>query len=573
MEQSTSLLHRLNELNAIGIALSSERDINRLLEIILIAAKRITNSDAGTLYLVDATQQVLNFEIVHNDTLGIALGGTTGKAITFPSIQLHDAAGKPNHHMVVAYAALNGKAINIPDAYAAEGYDFSGTRAFDHKTGYHSTSFLTVPMMNHENETIGVLQLINAKGYENSEFHQLEIDWAEITHPQISHPAKVSSKSAQDKAEQGIVPFSLADQHLVESLASQAAIALTNRRLIQQMEDLFESFIGMINAAIDDKSPYTGGHCERVPILTMLLAEAASRTETGPLKDFVMTDKDRYELKIAGLLHDCGKVTTPVHVVDKATKLHTLFDRINLIDERFEILKRDAEITMLRELSEAKDEHTRARIQEAFELRCQYLDKDRNFLRHCNRGSEKMEAAEQERVRQIAQYRWRNPAGEEVNFLTADEIENLTIRSGTLTAAERKIINHHIEVTITMLESLPWPKHLKNAPEYAGGHHERMDGKGYPRGLTRDQMSVQARVMGIADIFEALTAKDRPYKEGKTLTESLHILGQFKLNGHIDPDLFDIFVREKIYLTYAQQFLDPNQVSEVDESKIPGYNP
>ncbi|MEQ1674213.1 MAG: HD domain-containing phosphohydrolase, partial [Candidatus Nitrotoga sp.] len=327
------------------------------------------------------------------------------------------------------------------------------------------------------------------------------------------------------------------------------------------------------NAAIDDKSAYTGGHCERVPILTMLLADAASRTTTGPLKDFVRTEKDRYELKIAGLLHDCGKVTTPVHVVDKATKLHTLFDRINLIDERFEILKRDAEITMLRELLEAKDELTRARIQEAFELRCQYLDNDRNFLRHCNKGSEKMAEADQERVRQIAQYRWRNPMGEEVNFLTDDEMENLTIRAGTLTAAERKIINHHIEVTITMLESLPWPKHLKKVPEYAGGHHERMDGKGYPRGLTHDQMSVQARVMGIADIFEALTAKDRPYKEGKTLTESLHILGKFKLNGHIDPDLFDIFVREKVYLTYAQQFLDPAQIDEVDESRIPGYTP
>ncbi|MEQ1813413.1 MAG: GAF domain-containing protein, partial [Candidatus Nitrotoga sp.] len=229
MEQSTSLLHRLDELNAIGIALSSERDINRLLEIILIAAKRITNSDAGTLYLVDPTRQVLNFEIVHNDTLGIALGGTTGGAITFPSIQLRDATGKPNHHMVVAYAALNGKTINIPDAYAAEGYDFSGTRAFDHKTGYRSTSFLTVPMMNHENETIGVLQLINGRGHENPEFHQPEIHWSEITHPQISRLANVSSKGAQEqnKVEREVVSFSWADQHLVESLASQAAIALT----------------------------------------------------------------------------------------------------------------------------------------------------------------------------------------------------------------------------------------------------------------------------------------------------------------------------------------------------------
>jgi len=553
MDQNATLLHRLDELNAIGVALSNERDIDRLLEIILIAAKRITHADAGTLYLMEPEQQVLKFEIIHNDTLGIALGGTTGNPITFFPVKLYDEAGKPNHQMVVAYAALNGITINIPDAYSAEGYDFSGTKAFDKKTGYRSTSFLTVPMRNHENETIGVLQLINAE---------------KRADPDITRP-----DGQQNKQDDIIIPFSAADQHLVESLASQAAIALTNRRLIKQMEDLFESFINLINSAIDDKSPYTGGHCERVPILTMLLAEAASRTDAGPLKDFVMTDKDRYELKIAGLLHDCGKVTTPVHVVDKATKLHTLFDRIHLIDERFEILKRDAEIAMLRAMLDAKNEHAKKQIQQAWILRCQQLNADRDFLRHCNIGAEKMPPEDQARVRQIAQYRWRNAAGEEADFLSADEVENLTIRAGTLTAAERQIINHHIEVTITMLESLPWPKHLKNAPEYAGGHHERMDGKGYPRGLTRDQMSVQARVMGIADIFEALTAKDRPYKKGKTLTESLHILGQFRLNGHIDPDLFEIFVRDKIYMTYAQQFLDPAQIDEVDERQIPGYVP
>jgi HD-GYP domain-containing protein (c-di-GMP phosphodiesterase class II) len=178
----------------------------------------------------------------------------------------------------------------------------------------------------------------------------------------------------------------------------------------------------------------------------------------------------------------------------------------------------------------------------------------------------------QERVRQIAIYQWRDSEGKTSNFLTVDEVENLTIRAGTLTAAERGIINRHIDITIKMLESLPWPRHLKNVPEYAGGHHERMDGKGYPRGLTREQMSVQARVMGIADIFEALTAKDRPYKKGKTLTESLTILGKLKLNGHIDPDLFDVFIREEVYLEYAQQFLAPEQIDNVDLSKIPGVN-
>ncbi len=573
-QKSHHLLHRLEELNAIGIALSSERDINRLLETILVAAKRITHADAGTLYLMEAEQQQLKFEIIRNDMLDIALGGTTGEPIPFHPIRLYDEAGQPNHAMVAAYAALSGETVNIPDAYAATGYDFSGTKAFDHKFGYRSTSFLTVPMKNHENEIIGVLQLINAQESAGQQGN--------------------GQKSTGNK----IVPFSESDQHLVESLASQAAIALTNRRLIKQMEDLFESFISLINTAIDDKSPYTGGHCQRVPELTMLLAEAVNRTDHGPLKDFVMTDKDRYELKIAGLLHDCGKITTPVHVVDKATKLHTLFDRIHLLDTRFEVLKRDAEIAMLRENQRTEDRRQKTDFCAAtthqsntpqsgdnlqssvlspqsseYQARIRQLDEDREFLRHCNIGSEKMAEADQARVQRIAAYRWCNAAGEQADFLSPDELENLTIPFGTLTAAERQIINHHIEVTIKMLEALPWPKHLKSVAEYAGGHHERMDGKGYPKGLTREQMSVQARAMGIADIFEALTANDRPYKKGKTLTEALTILGKFKLNGHIDPDLFDVFVREKVYLSYAQQFLDAEYIDTVDESRIPGYTP
>ena len=212
-------------------------------------------------------------------------------------------------------------------------------------------------------------------------------------------------------------------------------------------------------------------------------------------------------------------------------------------------------------------------IHAEYEARIRQLNEDQKFLRHCNLGSEKMEEADQARVRSIAAYQWRNEAGELENFLNADELENINIPFGTLTDAERQIINRHVEVTIKMLEALPWPKHLRNVAEFAGGHHERMDGKGYPKGLTREQMPVQARVMGIADIFEALTARDRPYKKGKTLAESLNILGKLKLGGHIDPDLFDIFVREKVYLSYAQQFLDTVQIDTVDESRIPGYVP
>jgi len=551
VESVEDLFRRLEQLNAIGAALSKEKDLDRLLEAILLAAKAITRSEGGTLYLLEGSDEGprLKFAIMRNETLNIAMGGTTGNPIPFYPVHLYGKDGKPNRQMVAAYAALTGETVNIADAYTEQGFDFSGTRNFDKKTGYRSRAFLTVPMKNHEGELIGVLQLINSK----------------------------------DPATGQIVPFSGSDQRLAESLASQAAIALTNRQLINQLEELFESFIELINTAIDEKSPYTGGHCQRVPVLTMMLADAVDGVRDGPLKGFSMSGKDRYELKIAGLLHDCGKVTTPVHVVDKATKLETIFDRIHLLDTRFEVLKRDAEILALKQklellrsrgLDEIEAREELGRVDQALREAHRQLEEDREFLRHCNVGDEFMSPEAQTRVARIGTGRkWIDVSGGTADFLTKDEMKNLTIARGTLTAEERETINHHIVATIKMLEALPWPKHLRNVPEYAGGHHERMDGRGYPRGLTREQMSVQARIMGIADIFEALTAKDRPYKRGKTLSESLKILGNFKLNGHIDSDLFDVFIRGKVYLRYAEQFLDPDQIDEVDESKIPGFVP
>ena len=547
METVENLFRRLEQLNDIGAALSQEKNLDRLLEKILIAAQTISRADGGTLYLIEEGTR-LRFAIMRNDTLKVALGGTSGNDVPFYPIQLY-RDGQPNNSMVAAYAAINQCTVNIADAYTEAGFDFSGTRQFDQKTGYRSKSFLTVPMKNHEGEIIGVLQLINSLASDTRE----------------------------------ILPFSEADQRLAESLASQAAIALSNWALINQLEELFESFIVLINTAIDEKSPYTGGHCQRVPMLTLMLAEAVNETSEGPLASFTMTDSDRYELKIAGMLHDCGKVTTPVHVVDKGTKLETIFDRISLIETRFEVLKRDADIEALRkhlalaEDSGANEMSRRERqygIDQELRERVRQLDEDREFLRRCNIGGEYMPPEAQTRVREIGRvYRWTDPSGHIANFLSEDEIKNLMIARGTLTPEERETINHHIVATIKMLEALPWPKHLHNVPEYAGGHHERMDGKGYPRGLLREQMSVQARVMGIADIFEALTAKDRPYKHGKTLSESLKILGRFKENGHIDPDLFDIFVRRKVYLRYAEQFLDPKQIDAVDDTAIPGFVP
>jgi hypothetical protein len=264
-----------------------------------------------------------------------------------------------------------------------------------------------------------------------------------------------------------------------------------------------------------------------------------------------------------------------VHVVEKATKLETIFDRIHLVDARFEVLKRDAEIRALKEkLSYGSDTRHHDEINRCLSAELAAIDSDRGFLRQANIGGESMSAEDQKRVIDIARrYRWIGPDGEEQDLLNDEEVGNLNIRAGTLNAQERDIINNHISVTIRMLESLPWPKHLQNVPEYAGGHHERMDGQGYPRGLRADQMSVQARMMAVADIFEALTARDRPYKKGNSLSESLKILGGFKLRNHIDPDLFDVFIREKVYLDYARRFMDPAQIDHVDESKIPGYVP
>ncbi|WP_062310032.1 HD domain-containing phosphohydrolase [Polynucleobacter sinensis] len=520
---------QMQQLLKISTALSSEKDIDQLLENILQAALQITNADAGTLYRV-TDDQFLKFEIVHTKSKGVHIGGKSSISIGIPPLPLFTKSGEPDLGRVACYAVHKEQTVNIADAYNAEGFDFTGTHKFDAANNYRSVSFLTVPMKNHESEIIGVLQLINAI----------------------------------DPKTQEIIPFSPESQEIVEALSSQAAVALTNRMLILHLEELFESFIGLINHAIDDKSPYTGGHCNRVPDLTLMLADAVNRCKSGPLGDFTLHEKDRQELKIAGLLHDCGKITTPVHVVDKATKLEKIFDRISLIETRVEVVMRDIKLAL------AQQKITNS---EADQQRQQLID-DFNFLSHCNIGGEFMKDPDVQRVHDIAaRYMWEDSSGKKHPFLTDEEITNLTIRAGTLNDAERQIINHHIDLTISMLEKLPWPKHLRNVTEYAGGHHEKMDGKGYPKGLTREQMSVPARCMGIADIFEALTAKDRPYKKGKTLSESLEILGKMKLGHHVDPDLFDIFIWEKVYEEYALQFMDESQIDEVDVSKIPGYNP
>ncbi len=537
---SDSLLDRIEKLNAIGVGLSSEKNAGKLMEMILVGAKGITCADGGTIYSVTDDRR-LRFEIMRTTSLGFAMGGTSGVAIPFDPLPLYLADGTPNTKMVVSHAALTGEVINIPDAYEAAGFDFSGTRAFDQRTGYRSRSFLTVPMKNHEDTIIGVLQLINAT----------------------------------DPASGAVVPFTETDQRLVSSLASQASVALTKNILIQDMKRLFDAMIQLVAAAIDEKSPYTGGHCRRVPVAAMLLAEAASNCQTGPLRDFSLNEAGRYELEIAAWLHDCGKMTTPEYVVDKARKLETICDRIAEVDTRFEVLRRDAVIELLQGKLAARergDEDALPALETAFQARMVELEADRDFLRRSNTGEEFMAEADRSRVRTIAErYLWVNPAGMQAPLLNADEIENLTIPRGTLNDRERNVINNHIVATIKMLESLPFPKHLRQVPEFAGGHHERMDGRGYPFGLTGEMMTVQARIMAVADVFEALTASDRPYKKAKTLSESLNIMGKMALDRHIDGELFRVFVSDRVYLDYAHRFLTPEQIDNVDHGAIPGY--
>lgn len=522
------LLKRVERLNSIGIALSAEKDPARLLETILHGAKELTHADGGTLYTI-TSEKCLRFDIIATDSLGISMGGTCGDPITFNPIPLF-LDEKPITNMVVTSAVHQRCTINIPDAYDTEAYDFSGTHKFDKKTGYRTTSLLTVPMTNHEDEIIGVLQLINA--------------------------TKPGTKD--------VVSFSKTDQQLAESLASQAAVALTNQKLIADLEHLFKSFIQLIATAIDEKSPYTASHCKRIPVLTMMLAEAAHNVKDGPLANFRLNDKDRYELETAAWLHDCGKITSPEYVIDKSTKLETIFDRIQLVDTRFAVLKRDAEIDYWKQISITSIPEERHAAEQALHKRIAQLESDKHFLRKANIGGEFMSQDDQQRVRAIATYEWMDPDGDTVPLLNGEEIYNLTIPKGTLTPEERTIINNHMVATINMLESLPFPKHLQRVPEYAGGHHERMDGKGYPKGLYREEMSVPARIMAIADVFEALTAKDRPYKKGKVLSECLEIMEKMKANHHLDPDILDVFINEKVYLEYAKCYLDPDQIDEHD---------
>jgi HD-GYP domain-containing protein (c-di-GMP phosphodiesterase class II) len=560
---------KLAKLVEIGIVLGRERDREQMLRKALYGARDIAHAQAATL-LLKTEQNTLRFAMrTSDDPL---------PTLELPLVDIH---GQGLHQYVATHVVLSGETVVIDDIYAETRFDVSGTKAFSEESGMRVVSMLSVPLHAGDGQALGVIQLMNAL-------------------------------DAQGRP----VPFDAELVGFVEALAAQAAVALENRRLLDAQLALMDSMIQILAGAIDTKSPYTGGHCERVPELAIMLAQEACEVQEGPLADFRFKNEDEWrEFRIGAWLHDCGKVTTPEYVVDKATKLETIYNRIHEVRMRFEVLLRDAMIERLLAIHEqgmAPDEAERH-----FQTRRARLVDDFAFVAECNLGGEFMAPERIERLRQIAQTLWTRHFDDRLGLsheelkrherapavplpaqerLLADqphhlferppskalderygfrlkvpeylynhgEVYNLSVSRGTLTEEERFKINEHIIQTIVMLESMPLPLNLKRVPEYAGTHHETLTGTGYPRQLKAEHLSVPARIMAIADIFEALTASDRPYKKAKTLSESIKILSFFKKDGHIDPVLFDLFLTSGVYRTYAERFLDPEQIDEVD---------
>ena len=531
---------RIERLNRIGVSLSAESDTRRVLQMVLDGARELTGADGATLYLLegDGRDQCLRFDMMVTESLGLAAGAPGQPSVpdNIPPVQIYTSDGKPDRHTVVGCAALDQTTLHVEDAYDDKRFDFSGTRAFDQRTGYRSCSLLAVPMLDHAGRLMGVLQLLNRL-----------------------------SAAGEPEA------FDATDISLAQSLASQGAVSLSQRRLADEQRELFESLVRLIAYGIDEKSPETGAHCRRVPVATMLIARYASKSDWPEFADFHMSEQDIYELEMAAWLHDCGKITTPVHVEQKGTRLQTVWDRIELIETRMEILLRDARI---RALAARTGDNVQTAGEDDPEVRQlhQWLDQQREFLRRCNSGGEGGDPEVSERLQEIAAVGWRDMQGEPQSLISEDELYNLDVGRGTLNPEERKIIQDHIVTTIKMLEQLPFPEHLKRIPEYAGGHHEWVNGKGYPNQLTRMQMSIPARIMAVADVFEALTAPERSYKSPMPLSKTLQIMGEMVERGHLDPDLFRLFVHEEIYMDYAREHLAEAQIDAVDKARLPGLD-
>ena len=521
-EYANILISQIRRLSEIGIALSAERNLDKLLEMIVDEARLFTQADGGTLYIKEKDHLV--FKILQNESMKTRMGGTSGNPIPFPPLELKESN-------VSAYVALKQKSVSIPDVYFSDLFDFTGPRKFDQATGYRTKSMLVVPMKNHEGEIIGVLQLINA----------------------------------QEQKTKEVISFSPDSEILTESLASQAAVAITNVRLIQDIEALFESFVQAMAKAIDARSPYNVSHTRRVAGLAVSLGEAINARKDGPFGQVEFTPEEINELRLAGWLHDVGKVTTPEWVVNKATKLEKIIDRVELVKTRFYFIQKSVEAEALKKkievLVNGNDPSRLETIDRELQAELSQLEDDLAFVVKSNSPGEFMEDEKLERLRGIARKVFMEN-GEPRPYLTDDELVNLSIRKGSITEDERKIMNDHVAVTAKMLEEIPFIRKIRNAPAYAAAHHECLNGKGYPKGLKGDQIPLQARILALVDFYEALTAQDRPYKKGMPLDKAIQILGFAVKDGHLDQELYNLFVNEKVFESFEQKFQEEIQAAE-----------
>ena len=505
---------QIKKMSDIGRALSGVQDLNTLLEMIVDQARNFTNADAGTLYIVE--DNTLRFQIVQNDSLKIRMGGKSGESIPFPPVELKESN-------VSAFVALKGVSVNIPDVYDTDLFDFTGPKKFDQSTGYRSKSMLVVPMRNHENDIIGVLQLLNA------------------TNP-------ISNE---------VIAFSQDYENLSESLASQAAVSITNAKLIANMTELFEAFVKVMATAIDEKSPVTGGHIRRVADLTLTMAEVIHDIDEGHFKDKTFSPDQMYELRIAAYMHDIGKVTSPVEIVEKAKKLQTIFDRIQYvrlrmayISQKIELEGQEAKIKILQNGSSPEKLNS---IEKETLEKLMEIEEIQRFINKCNEPGEFLDDEILVRLKEVSEKTYIDDAGEQQPFLTADELVNLSIRRGSITEKERQKMQGHAAVTLKMLKQIPFTKKLKNIPDFAGAHHEFLNGKGYPLGLKGDEISFEGRLMAVTDIAEALTASDRPYKKAMPLETVYRILRSMVEGGELDPNLVELFIEKEVYKIYQKK--------------------
>jgi HD-GYP domain-containing protein (c-di-GMP phosphodiesterase class II) len=509
----TTLLteHKLEEIMKINLAFSSQHDKNKLLEDILTLTKNLTNADAGTLYIKSKDEQYLSFKVIQNDTLNIKMGGTKND-LNWPDLAIFQEDGKVNNKMVAVVCANEKRIINVSDVYKTNKYKFEGTKDFDMKTSYRSKSMLVIPLINHENEVIGVLQLIN-------------------------------------KLKNGvIINFNKLDEKIIISLASQAAMALTNMQLITSLEDFIDAFVSTIAKAIDTKSPYTSDHIVKVEKIALLVAKAIHEDNTIYEK-VKYNENDYKQIALAAWMHDIGKISMPEHIIDKSTKLEKIYDRIDLIQQRFEIIKLNKEIDFLKNLI----------TKEEYENYIQEINDDFEFLKRINLGGEFMNNDDIKKLELISQKKYIKN-NEKFTLITEDEFYNLSIKKGTLTKEEITIIRNHAQLSLDMISELPFPKKYKDVLNIACNHHEKLNGLGYPRGLKAEEISLEDRIMILADIFEALTASARPYKNAMTLSKVKNILISMANNGELDKDLINFFFNHRILDEYSKEELKSYQL-------------